>query len=60
MKKKRYLKGWVAYLLGAVLLLSFMIMGAETEQYFVSSKIVALITAVISGYILINYTKMEG
>jgi amino acid permease len=57
--KKRYLKKWVEVVLVIVLLISLMVLGGESETYFFTSKIIAMVTFLISGYILIKYTKIE-
>lgn len=59
MKKRRYLKKWVEVVLCAILLISLMVLGGESETYFLTSKIVAMGTLLISGYILFRYTKIE-
>ena len=57
--KKRYLKGWVKVVLAMVLLISMIILGSESDSYFISSKLIAMVTFLISGYLLIKYTKIE-
>ena len=59
MKKRRYLKKWVEVVLAMVLLVSLVILGSESETFFVTSKIVAMGTLLTSGYILLRYTKIE-
>lgn len=59
MKKRRYLKKWVEVVLAMVLLTSLVVLGGESETYFITSKIVALGTLLASGYILFRYTKIE-
>ena len=58
MKKRRYLKKWVEVALVMILLISLMVLGSESETYFITSKIVALTTLLASGYILFNYGRM--
>ena len=55
--KKRYLKKWVEVVLCAILLISLFVLGGESETYFFTSKLISLPIALISGYILIKYTK---
>jgi len=57
--KKRYLKKWVEVVLCAILLISLFVLGGESETYFFTSKLISLPIALISGYILIKYTKIE-
>ena len=59
MKKRRYLKKWVEVVLAMVLLISLMVLGSESETYFLTSKIVALPIVLVSGYILFKYSKIE-
>ena len=59
MKKRRYLKKWVEVVLCAILLISLMVLGGESETYFLTSKIVAMGTLLASGYILFKYSKIE-
>ena len=59
MKKRRYLKKWVEVVLAMVLLISLMVLGGESETHFITSKIVAMVTLLASGYILFKYTKIE-
>lgn len=57
--RKRYLKKWVEVVLVMVLLISLMVLGGESETHFISSKLISLPIALISGYILFKYTKIE-
>lgn len=57
--KRRYLKKWVEVVLCAILLISLMVLGGESETYFITSKLISLPIFLISGYILLKYTKME-
>lgn len=57
--KRRYLKKWVEVVLVIVLLISLFVLGGESETYFFTSKLIAMVTLLISGYILIKYTKIE-
>lgn len=57
--KKRYLKKWVEVVLCAILLISLMVLGGESDTCFLTSKIVAMGTLLASGYILFRYTKIE-
>lgn len=57
--KKRYLKKWVEVVLAIVLLISLMVLGGESETQFFTSKIIAMVTFLSSGYILLKYTKIE-
>lgn len=57
--KRRYLKKWVEVVLCALLLISLFVLGGESETYFFTSKLIAMVTLLISGYILIKYTKIE-
>ena len=59
MKKRRYLKKWVEVVLCAILLISLFVLGGESETCFFTSKLVALPIALVSGYILFRYTKIE-
>ena len=59
MKKRRYLKKWVEVVLAMVLLISLMVLGGESDTCFLTSKIVAMVTLLASGYILLKYTKIE-
>lgn len=60
MKKRRYLKKWVEVVLAMVLLTSLVVLGGESETCFITSKIVALGTLLVSGYILFKYGRIEG
>lgn len=42
-----------------VLLTSLVVLGGESETCFFTSKLVALPIALVSGYILFRYTKIE-
>lgn len=57
--KRRYLKKWVEVVLVIVLLISLFVLGGESETYFIISKLISLPIFLISGYILIKYTKIE-
>lgn len=57
--KRRYLKKWVEVVLCAILLISLFVLGGESETYFFTSKLIAMVTLLISGYILLKYTKIE-
>lgn len=57
--KRRYLKKWVEVVLRIILLISLMVLGGESETYFFTSKIISMVTLLISGYILLKYTKIE-
>lgn len=59
MKKRRYLKKWVEVVLCAILLISLMVLGGESETCFIKSKIIAMLTAMLSGYIYFKYSKIE-
>lgn len=59
MKKRRYLKKWVEVVLAMVLLTSLVVLGGESETCFITSKIVAMVTFLASGYILFKYSKIE-
>lgn len=59
MKKRRYLKKWVEVVLCAILLISLVVLGGESETCFLTSKLVALPIVLASGYILFKYTKIE-
>lgn len=59
MKKRRYLKKWVEVVLAMVLLTSLVVLGSESETHFITNKIVAMGTLLVSGYILFRYTKIE-
>ena len=59
MKKRRYLKKWVEVVLAMVLLISLMVLGGESDSFFLTSKLIALPIVLVSGYILIKYTKIE-
>lgn len=58
--KRRYLKKWVEVVLVMVLLLSLMVLGGESETHFISSKLISLPIFLISGYILLKYTKIKN
>lgn len=60
MKRKRYLKKWVEVVLTMVLLISLMVLGGESETHFLISKLISLPIFLISGYILLKYTKIEN
>lgn len=60
MKRKRYLKKWVEVVLTMVLLISLMVLGGESETHFLISKLISLPIVLISGYILLKYTKIEN
>lgn len=60
MKRKRYLKKWVEVVLTMILLISLMVLGGESETYFLISKLISLPIFLISGYILLKYTKIEN
>ena len=57
--KKRYLKKWVEVVLTIILLISFIILGAEIEKNFVVIKIISFLMLLISGYLLLKYKKVE-
>ena len=57
--KKRYLKKWVEVVLATILFVSLMILGAESEKYFIASKIIAMGTLLLSGHILFKYGRIE-
>lgn len=57
--KRRYLKKWVEVVLVIVLLISLFVLGGESETYFFTSKLIAMVTLLISGYTLTKYTKIE-
>lgn len=57
--KRRYLKKWVEVVLVMVLLISLMVLGGESETHFIISKLISLPIFLISGYILLKYTKIE-
>lgn len=57
--KRRYLKKWVEVVLAMVLLISLMVLGSESDTYFLTSKLVSLPIALISGYILLKYSRIE-
>lgn len=57
--KRRYLKKWVEVVLVMVLLISLMVLGGESETHFIISKLISLPIFLMSGYILIKYTKIE-
>lgn len=59
MKKRRYLKKWVEVVLAMVLLMSLMVLGGESETFFITSKLISLMIFLISGYILSKYTKIK-
>lgn len=59
MKKRRYLKKWVEVVLCAILLISLMVLGGESETHFITSKLVALPIVLTSGYILFKYGRIE-
>lgn len=60
MKRKRYLKKWVEVVLTMVLLISLMVLGGESETHFLISKLISLPIFLISGYILLKYTKIDN
>lgn len=57
--KKRYLKKWVQVVLAMILLASIVILGSDSVEYFITSKIISLGTLLSSGYILFKYSKIE-
>lgn len=58
--KKRYLKGWVEYLLMTIQCLLIMLLSSETEdlKLFIISKIIFMIVFLINHLILVKYTKL--
>lgn len=58
--KKRYLKGWVEYLLISIQCLLVMLLGSETEdlKLFIISKIIFMIVLLINHLILAKYGKL--
>ena len=58
--KKRYLKKWVEVVLTLVFLISLMIIASESysNTYFITSKLVSLITLFGSAYIITKYGRM--
>lgn len=58
--KKRYLKGWVEYLLISIQCLLVMLLGSETEdlKLFIISKIIFMILLLINHLILVKYGKL--
>lgn len=59
MKKRRYLKKWVQVVLAMILLASVVVLGSDSVEYFLTSKIIAMVTLLASGYILFRYSKIE-
>lgn len=57
--KRRYLKKWVEVVLVMVLLISLFVLGGESDSCFLTSKLIALPIFLMSGYILLKYTKIE-
>lgn len=57
--KRRYLKKWVEVVLCIILLISLMVLGGESETHFIISKLISLPIFLMSGYILLKYTKIE-
>lgn len=55
--KKRVLKRWVEVVLAIILISSLIMLGAETENYFITIKIISMITFLLSGYLLIKYGR---
>ena len=58
--KKRYLKKWVEVVLIIEILISIMILGAESDKYFIISKIIALVILIINSKILYKYSRLGG
>lgn len=58
--KKRYLKGWVEYLLMTIQCLLIMLLSSETEdlKLFILSKIVFMIVFLINHLILVKYSRL--
>ena len=58
--KKRYLKGWVQYLLITIQCLLVMLLGSETEdlKLFIISKIIFMIVFLINHLILVKYSRL--
>lgn len=58
--KKRYLKGWVEYLLISIQCILVMLLGSETEdlKIFIISKIIFMIVFLINHLILIKYGRL--
>lgn len=58
--KKRYLKGWVEYLLMTIQCLLIMLLASETEdlKLFILSKIVFMIVFLINHLILVKYSRL--
>lgn len=55
--EKRVLKKWVEVVLAIIFISSLIMLGAETENYFITVKIIAMITFLLSGYLLIKYGR---
>lgn len=58
--KKRYLKGWVEYLLISIQCLLVMLLSSETEdlKLFIISKIIFMIVFLINHLILVKYSRL--
>lgn len=58
--KKRYLKGWVEYLLITIQCLLVILLGSETEdlKLFILSKIIFMIIFLINHLILLKYSRL--
>ena len=57
--KRRYLKKWVEVVLCLVMVVSLLVLGGESETCFFTSKLVAMVTLLASGYVLFKYGKIE-
>lgn len=55
--KKRYLKRWVEYVLIGIIFLAMLVLGGESDNFFITSKIIALAIMLPSVYILYKYSK---
>lgn len=55
--KKRYLKRWVEFVLIGIIFLAMLVLGGESDSFFIISKVIALAIMLLSVYILYKYSR---
>lgn len=55
--KKRYLKRWVEFVLIGIIFLAMLVLGGESDSFFIISKVIALAIMLPSIYILYKYSR---
>ena len=58
--KKRYLKKWVEVVLMIMIFISILVLGSESEKFFITSKLIALAIMLINTKILFKYSRLGG